>query len=582
LQSAVAPAGAVDRRWLSPGRNTVLDVPHHVAAGLQIATVSYGGQISYEKVVVMDAPTEGSVREAERYRRPPITGLVDLLDQNVRDRPGTRALVIAKDRTEVSYGALAALVDDVAARMGSTGLRRGDSVGLVCANTAEFVVALLGAARAGLVVAPLDPTLPRSQMSARIEWLGAQAILLGPPTVGAAQRPALCIPTWEIRVEIAAGGIPTATLETGAAAVRNVRGAGPDLSDDDALVLVTSGTTGAAKMIPLTHANVAASVSGICETYELGPGDATVAVMPLFHGHGLIAVLLASLASGGCVLLPARGRFSAHTFWDDVRAVGATWFSAVPTIHQILLERSAREFPGPQVVPLRFVRSCSAPLNVATARAIERTLGTPVLSAYGMTETTHQATSQPLPKRGSPKCGSVGRATGVDLRIVDHNGHTCPAGTVGEVWVHGSTVARGYLANPDETAHSFADGWFRTGDQGSLDEDGYLFLTGRIKNIINRGGEKISPEHVEAVLAGCSGVVEAAVFAIPDPMYGERVGAAVVVSQADGVGPEEILQHSRNQLSPFEMPDRLKVVAALPHTAKGALDRRAVEDEYAR
>ena len=323
------------------------------------------------------------------------------------------------------------------------------------------------------------------------------------------------------------------------------------------------------------------TVHGICSTYELGPEDATVAAMPLFHGHGLLAVLLASLASGGCVLLPERGRFSAHTFWDDARTVAATWFTAVPTIHEILLQRAVREYPGPAVVPLRFVRSCSAPLNMVTAQAMERTFGAPVLSAYGMTETAHQATSEPLPLRGPLKHGSVGRPTGVDIRIVDEHGHSCPIGAVGEVWVHGPTVTRGYLANPAETALSFADGWFRTGDLGSLDEDGYLFLTGRIKNLINRGGEKISPEHVEAILAGCDGVIEAAVFAIPDATYGERVGAAVVVSPPESVGPDQILESCRSQLAPFEIPDRLEVVGGLPHTAKGALDRRAVQDQYA-
>ena len=529
----------------------------------------------------MAAPPNESVRGANLYVPPAITGLFDLLDRHVRDRPNARALVVTADRAHVSYRALAALVDDVAARLGSTGLRRGDAVGLVCANTAEFVVALLGAARAGLVVAPLDPALPSSQMSARLEGLGAQAILVGPTAIDSAPVAQFRIPTWELRVDIAAGGIATATLETGTGAVRPVRGAADDLSQHDALVLFTSGTTDRAKMVPLTHANVAASVQGICGTYELGPEDATVAVMPLFHGHGLLAVLLASLASGGCVLLPERGRFSAHTFWDDMRAAAATWFSAVPTVHEILLQRSAREYPGPEAVPLRFVRSCSAPLNMATARAMESTFAAPVLSAYGMTETTHQATSQPLPQRGYAKHGSVGQAAGVELRVVDHTGHTCPAGTVGEVWVHGATVVRGYLANPAETAHNFAHGWFRTGDLGLLDEDGDLFLTGRIKNIINRGGEKISPEHVEAILAGCNGVTEAAVFAIPDETYGERVGAAVVMDQSGSVGSEEILQNCRNQLSPFEVPDRLEVVAALPHTAKGALDRRAVEDQYA-
>jgi acyl-CoA synthetase (AMP-forming)/AMP-acid ligase II len=473
------------------------------------------------------------------------------------------------------------MVDDVAGRLESSGLNRGDAVGIVCANNADFVVALLGAARAGLVMAPLDPTLPHAEMSDRLERLGAHAILVGEMAADASPLASLGIPILTLRAHIASGSIPTITLDTPAGAATRVPDARYELSDRDAIVLFTSGTTQQAKMVPLTHANVAASVQGICRTYELGPDDATVAVMPLFHGHGLLAVLLASLASGGCVLLPARGRFSAHTFWDDMRVAAATWFTAVPTIHQILLQRSTHDYPGPHAIPLRFVRSCSAPLNGATALAMERTFGAPTLSAYGMTETTHQATSQPLPQRGPVKHGSVGQPTGVRVRIVDPDGRTCSTGAEGEVWVHGPTVARGYLANPADTAHNFVDGWFRTGDLGAMDEDGYLFLTGRIKNIINRGGEKISPEHVEAVLAECRGVTEAAVFAIPDATYGEGVGAAVVVAEGDSLGSEQILQECRGKLSAFEIPERLEVVATLPHTAKGALDRRAVEDKYA-
>ncbi|MDT5400286.1 MAG: hypothetical protein QOK33_3517 [Mycobacterium sp.] len=499
----------------------------------------------------------------------------------MRDRPDASALVVTEDRLHVSYAALSAMVGDLALQLESVGLRPGDAVGLVGANTVEFVVALLGAARAGLVVAPLDPALPQSELGARLERLGAQAILLDPSAIGAAPVTQFGIPTWAPRIAIAAGGgTATVTLGTGTVVRRQVRGAAAELTDRDALVLFTSGTTELAKMVPLTHANVASSVRGICATYELGPADATVAAMPLFHGHGLFAVLLATLASGGCVLLPQRGRFSAHTFWDEMRAVAATWFTAVPTIHQILLQCSAREYPGPQAVPLRFIRSCSAPLNTATARAMEGTFGAPVLSAYGMTETAHQATSAPLPLRAPVKSGSVGRATGVDVRILDHNGHACATGSEGEVWVRGATVARGYLGNAAETARSFVDGWFSTGDLGLLDEDGYLFLTGRIKNLINRGGEKISPEHVEAVLAGCRGVTEAAVFAIPDATYGERVGAAVVVDESAGVRPADILASCRSRLAPFEVPERLEVVAVLPHTAKGALDRRAVADRY--
>jgi len=531
---------------------------------------------SRDEVEAMAAPTETPVHDANPYAPPAISGLVDLLDQQVRDRPAARALVVTGDRVQVCYRELAALVDDVAARLDDSGLRRGDAVGIVAANNADFVVALLGAARAGLVVAPLDPTLPHAEMSDRLERLGAHAILIGRMAVDAAPPAPFGIPTWNLRVHIASGSIPTVTLDTPGGTARRVPDARYELSDRDAIVLFTSGTTHQAKMVPLTHANVAASVQGICSTYELGPQDATVAVMPLFHGHGLLSVLLASLASGGCVLLPARGRFSAQTFWDDMRAAGATWFTAVPTIHQILLQRSTHDCPGPNVVPLRFVRSCSAPLNVAAALAMERTFGAPVLSAYGMTETAHQASSQPLPQRGPVKHGSVGRPAAVRVRIIDPDGRTCSTGTAGEVWVNGPTVARGYLANPADTMRNFVDGWFRTGDLGALDEDGHLFLTGRIKNIINRGGEKISPEHVEAVLTECRGVTEAAVFAIPDATYGERVGAAVVVADGESVAAEEILKDSRNRLAPFEVPERLAVVAALPHTAKGALDRRAV------
>ncbi|MDW4910493.1 FadD7 family fatty acid--CoA ligase [Streptomyces sp. ADMS] len=523
----------------------------------------------------MAVPAAASVRDANRYRPPTLTGLADLLDRQVRERPYARALVVTGERVHLSYRGLAALADDVAARLGRTGLGRGDAIGVICANTAEFVVALLGAARAGLVVAPLDPALPASQLSARLAALGARAVLVGPSVAGAP----LPLPAWPLRVEVSRAGTASVALEPGA--VPDVLGAAGELSDRDALVLFTAGTTERARMVPLTHTNVAAAVQGVCATYELGPGDATVAVMPFFHGHGLFAALLASLASGGCVLLPERGRFSAGTFWDDMRAVTATWFTAVPAIHEILLDRSEHEYPGPQAPPLKFVRSCSAPLNTATQRALERTFGAPLLSAYGMTESSHQAASEPLPERGALKQGSVGRPTGVEVRVVDRSGRACPVGVAGEVWVHGPTVARGYLADGDGTAYAFVDGWLRTGDLGVLDEEGYLSLTGRIKNLINRGGEKISPEHVEDILAGCPGVAEAAVFAVPDGVYGQRVGAAVVVREGESVGAAEILRYCRDRLAAFEVPERLEVVAALPHTGKGGLDRKAVQARYA-
>ncbi|WP_431949817.1 FadD7 family fatty acid--CoA ligase [Actinacidiphila sp. bgisy167] len=537
----------------------------------------------------MAVPAAASVRDPDPYRPPEISGLTDLLDAHARGRPCRTALIAGPDRARISYRALDELAAAVAARLTAAGLRPGDPVGLVSANTVEFVVALLGGARAGLVVAPVDPALPGPRLTGRLEALGVRAVLLGPVAAGApATSVGPGVPAWTLRVDLS--GPATAVLETGAPASETpalARGAAAELTTRDALVLFTAGTSDRAKMVPLTHGNVAASVREVCAAYELGPGDATVAVMPFFHGHGLFAALLSTLASGGRVLLPARGRFSARAFWDDMRAADATWFTAVPTVHEILLERAATDLADARLPPLRFLRSSSAPLNTATQRALERTLGAPLLSAYGMTESAHQATSEPLPQHGPLKQGSAGRPAGVDLRVLDADGKPCPPGVEGEVWVHGPQMARGYLGNPGETAHGFADGWFRTGDLGSLDEDGHLFLTGRLKNLINRGGEKISPEYVEDVLAGCPGVAEAAVFAVPDATYGQRVGAAVVRSGAEAPGAElpgaeEMRRYCRGRLAPFEVPDRIVIVGSLPHTVKGGLDRAAVELLYAR
>jgi acyl-CoA synthetase (AMP-forming)/AMP-acid ligase II len=330
-------------------------------------------------------------------------------------------------------------------------------------------------------------------------------------------------------------------------------------------------------MVPWTHDNVATSVGNVVASYGLGPDDATVAVMPLFHGHGLIAALLATLASGGTVLIPAGGRFSAHTFDDDLRAASATWFTAVPTIHQILLGRKA---VSPERARLRFLRSCSAALNPETADALQKTFGASVRSAYGMTEATHQMAS--TTEDETVTAGLVGQSTGVQMQIVGDDGRPCPPDAVGEIWVRGPTVVRGYLANPSATEQTFTDGWLHTGDLGSLSDTGELTLRGRIKELINRAGEKISPERVELVLAGHPNVLEAAVFGVPDELYGETVGAAVVPDQSAPPTAEELTEYCRERLAGFEVPASIALTGELPHTAKGSVDRRAVAEKFAK
>src|SRR5438477_4496225 len=298
--------------------------------------------------------------------------------------------------------------------------------------------------------------------------------------------------------------------------------------DDIALILHTSGTTSRPKRVPLAHANLMTSARNVSETYQLSSTDVAVCVMPLFHVHGLVASTLATLSTGGTVVVPAK--FNPLAFWRVARDYGATWYSAVPTLHQLLLARSADPKSGRRPAGterLRFIRSCSAALPPRVMHALEEAFGAPVLEAYGMTEAAHQMASNPLPP-AVRKPGSVGRGTDVQIGIMDHDGHLLPSGRRGEVVIKGPNVIRGYENNPEANAVSFVDGWFRTGDQGYLDADGYLHLVARIKELINRGGEKISPREIDEILLAHPAVAEAVCFGVPHATWGGGVEAAGV------------------------------------------------------
>ena len=495
-----------------------------------------------------------------------------IVDRFANAQPNSTALIIGPQRSRISYADLAQLVDDQCDTLRRSGLRSGDVIALSCANNIEFVVALLGAARAGIVVAPLDPTLPAIQARERVNRVGACLTVTDArglePGAPEEDGPRWCLhvaPTSATGVKPEMRLLVADSADTAASPVS-------DLTDRDALIMFTSGTTGMPKMVPWTHDNVAASIEGISGAYQLGGGDATVAAMPLFHGHGLIATLLTTLATGGALLLPARGKFSAHTFADDVATVDATWYTAVPTIHQILLDTASAADGIQHTSRLRFIRSCSAPLPSAMVRRLETTFGVPVLAAYGMTESTHQASSALPSADERTRVHTVGAPTGLSVRIID-DGRTCARRTTGEIWFHGPAVVRGYLQDAEATSNTFVDGWVRSGDLGSLDERGNLTIEGRIKDLINRGGEKISPEHVEEVLTSHPTVAEAAVFGVPDDLYGERVAALVVPCGGSHVDPADLASYSRERLSAFEIPERIIVTDKLPMTAKGSVDR---------
>jgi acyl-CoA synthetase (AMP-forming)/AMP-acid ligase II len=345
--------------------------------------------------------------------------------------------------------------------------------------------------------------------------------------------------------------------------------------DDVALFLHTSGTTSRPKGVPLTHGNLMASITNIAATYQLTPRDRSLIVMPLFHVHGLIGATLSTLHSGGAVVVPAK--FSAGAFWQLASKYSVTWYSAVPTIHQILLGRAEQD-NAPRG-GLRFIRSCSSALAPAVFQQLEDRFGAPVLEAYGMTEAAHQMASNPLPP-GPRKPGFVGKGTGVDIVIRDDQGQSLPAGKQGEVTIRGANVMHGYLNNPEANATAFWHGYFRTGDQGVLDDNGYLTLTGRLKELINRGGEKISPLEVDAALLEHPAVAEAVSFAAPDAKYGEEVQAAVVLKGS--ATPAEIQAFCGKRLADFKVPKVIHITDAVPRTATGKIQRRHVAAHFLR
>jgi acyl-CoA synthetase (AMP-forming)/AMP-acid ligase II len=488
--------------------------------------------------------------------------LADLLS---RGEPNLPAIVLPEESAATTYRDLTDQVEALAASMRQAGLQPGQPVGIVLPNGLECLAAFLAVTRARLVAAPLNPAYKPEEFRFYLEDAGARAVI-APPGSHSVRDSArdLGLPVWTATRD-ATGCV---RLEGEGIAPAVGKSAEPPLPDDVALFLHTSGTTSKPKGVPLTHANLMASVRNIAMHYQLSAADTGLVVMPLFHVHGLIGATLSPLFVGGTVVVPSR--FSANAFWPAVRANRVNWYSAVPTIHQILVARADAD-GAPAESGFRFIRSCSSALAPATLEQLENRFGAPVLEAYAMTEAAHQMTSNPLPPE-IHKPGSVGRGTNVDVAIMDEAGNLLPTGMPGEVVVRGPNVTRGYHNNPTANAEAFTNGWFRTGDRGVFDTDGYLTLIGRIKELINRGGEKISPLEVDAVLLTHLAVAEVATFAAPDPKYGEEVHAAVVLKVE--VTVEQLHAHCRERLADFKVPKMIHLVKELPKGPTGKVQRR--------
>jgi acyl-CoA synthetase (AMP-forming)/AMP-acid ligase II len=491
--------------------------------------------------------------------------LLDLLQSTPADQT---AVIVPEQNLGLSYGDLRRQVEAVAGALAASGVQRGDRVGMAFPNGLPAIVSFLAASMAG-TAAPLNPNYKEDEFRFYLEDTNARVLLLPPNGADEARRAA------GNRVRILAVDMD----DSGTVTLPGAPGAGsfePAAVDDVALILHTSGSTGRPKRVPLTHANLSISAGNVARSYKLSGSDVSLCVMPLFHVHGLVASTLATLSTGGTVVVP--GKFNPLSFWRVARDYRATWYSAVPTIHQLLLARvepgSARPAGAEQ---LRFIRSCSASLPPQVMHDLETAFGAPVLEAYGMTEAAHQMSSNPLPPAVRLP-GSVGVGTDVRISIMDAEGRHLQAGDRGEVVIKGPNVTQGYENNPEANASSFTDGWFRTGDQGFLDADGYLTLVGRLKELINRGGEKISPREIDEVLLAHPAIAEAVCFGVPHPTWGEEVEAAVVLREA--ASGADLMAYCKERLAEYKRPKQIHITDAIPRTATGKIQRRVVAAAY--
>ena len=488
------------------------------------------------------------------------TTIFALLAAGADDAPAIEAL----DRPALTYAALRAHVRATVAALNALSVGRGDRVGIVLPNGPDMATAFLAVASAA-VAAPLNPAYKREEFEFYLGDLGAKALIVergaGGPAIEAARNLGVAL------IELSANAEAGAFTLTGAAGVAARRGFAE--SDDIALILHTSGTTSRPKIVPLAHSNVAASARNIAATLELSASDRGLNIMPLFHIHGLMAGLTAPLSRGGTVI--STPGFNALRFFGQMKDKRPSWVTAVPTMHQAILTRAPHNRDVIAEVPLRFLRSSSSSMPPQVIGELEAAFGAPLIESYGMTEAAHQMASNPL--RGVRKLGAVGPAAGPEIAVMGEDGALPPPGTVGEVVIRGDNVFAGYENNEKANAEAFRNGWFRTGDQGVLDEDGYLRLTGRLKEIINRGGEKISPREVDEALMDHPAVAQVVCFAMKHDKLGEDVAAAVVLREGAAATEAELRAFVGEKLAAFKAPRRVLFLAEIPKGATGKLQR---------
>ncbi len=472
------------------------------------------------------------------------------------ERAPNAVAIVAPGRLPLSYEALLAQTEEVRASLNSMGIGRNDRVILALNNGPEMAVAFLATASCVTCV-PLNPGYRADEFEFYMSRLNATALIVDSendsPAKAIGRELGLSIIELSPVADAAAGIFKL----SGGRRLSNQQG-GFAQADDQALLLHTSGTTSSPKFVPLTQDHILNQARNNQMFLGLTEHDLCLNVMPLFHSTGLVGVTLASLISGAAIVCPPG--FYAPKFVDWLNEFRPTWYTAVPSIHQAILLRAVKEKERVSKNRLRFIRSSSAPLPVAVLQELENTFNAPVIESYGLTECGMIACN-PLPP-GKRKVGSVGVPTLIDLAVIDE-----------EVAVRGACVMQGYENNATANEESFKGEWFKTGDQGFIDADGYLFLTGRIKEIINRGGEKISPQEVDAILMNHPFVDQAVTFAVPNEVLGEEVAAIVVLHSQRTITEKELREFVRERLADFKVPRQVLFASEIPRGQFGKIQR---------
>ncbi len=497
-------------------------------------------------------------------------------------QPGSIALT-APDRPPLTHGGLQELIAGTLGWLNAQGIGRNDRVAIVLDNGPEMAAAFIACA-CGVTSAPLNPAYRADEFEFYLKDLNAKALIVAAgsasPAVEVAARLGVRILELHVPAGAGAGAFTLALQDATLPALAPLPAGGGGLSqpDDIAMVLHTSGTTSRPKIVPLAQKNLCASAVHIGRTLQFTPDDRGLNIMPLFHIHGLIAGILAPLAAGSQVFCTPG--FNALKFFAWMDQCAPTWYTAVPTMHQAILARASRNMDTIGRNPLRFIRSSSSSMPPQVIAELEEVFKAPLIESYGMTEATHQMASNPLPP-AVRKPGTVGVAAGPEIAIMADDGSLLPRGSTGEIVIRGPNVTAGYEHNPKANAEAFVEGWFRTGDQGVMDAEGYVSITGRLKEIINRGGEKVSPREVDEIIMDHPAVAQVVTFGMPHPKLGEDVAACVVLRDGAQLTERDLQAFVSARAADYKVPRKVLFMDDIPKGATGKLQRIGLAQKLA-